>query len=67
VSERELIELLSNLMECEHMGDVTRAVHVLGRRLGVLIEGSHGDWTTGDWEALEEAQAALNPEPGGES
>lgn len=43
-AEREKLELIEELMGCEHMGDVARIVRKLGSDLGLQLSGMHGDW-----------------------
>ncbi|KKM73862.1 hypothetical protein LCGC14_1406120 [marine sediment metagenome] len=47
------VETLIELMGCEHMGDVTRAVRSIALKFGVHLTGYHGDWSVEDWDAID--------------
>jgi hypothetical protein len=56
MNTREILELLNRLMCCEHMGDVCRVVHELGRKMGVpLKSGQYDNWHDESWAAIEDA------------
>lgn len=52
------LELIEELMGCEHMGDVTRLTWRLAAAEGVELSGCHGDWESADWNALDRAKEA---------
>lgn len=59
----DIPELVTELMGCEHMGDVTRVTRRLAKLIGVTLAGSHGDWSDADWSAIDghEAEGEVAP------